>query len=136
MIESYKGRQIDSDTKVFVYRNLHKARWSVKALSGPHKGKVVGHADELTLFAGEMKVSERGRQRVIAEGRKNVHAGVQGFVCEPDFAALEALGIERRKLSYNPYRSGSFIVDGQPATVATGVHFDRDGKAWALGVVN
>ncbi|AJD82499.1 hypothetical protein SHEEN_81 [Mycobacterium phage Sheen] len=133
MIKSYKGRMITHATEVFVYRNLHRDQWSVRAASGPHKGKVVGHADELVLWGTEFKVSEAGRQRVITEQKKNVHAGVQGFVSEAD---PDTLTVERRKLSYNPYRSGTFTVNEVPVRVATGVHFDRDGKAWALGAVN
>ncbi|BBC53795.1 hypothetical protein [Mycobacterium phage PP] len=136
MIASYKGRMITHATEVFVYRNLHRARWSVRAVSGPHKGKVVGHADELVLRVTETKVSEAGRRRALAEGKRNVHAGVQGFVSEDDPGLLETGTTEYRKLSYNPFRSGSFTVNDQPVTVATGVHFDRDGKAWALGAVH
>ena len=64
--------------KVFVYFNLHRKLFSVKALEGPDKGKVIGHTTYLWLKDVTFKVSEAGRQRVLREKRKNVHAGVVG----------------------------------------------------------
>jgi len=64
--------------KVFVYFNLRKRCFSVKALEGMYKGRVIAHRDSLHLQDAEFKVSEKGRQRVIRERRKNVHAGVVG----------------------------------------------------------
>jgi hypothetical protein len=64
--------------RAFVYYNLHKGCWSIKALDGSAKGRVVVHADRVLLRDCEFKVSEAGRQRVIRERKKNVHAGVVG----------------------------------------------------------
>ena len=52
--------------------------WSVKALDGQNKGKVVFHADRVWIQNATPKVSEAGRQRVIREQCKNVHAGIVG----------------------------------------------------------
>lgn len=64
--------------KVFVYWNLHRGLWSVKALEGAQKGRVIARLGHLGLEDCEFKVSEAGRQRVLREGRKNVHAGIVG----------------------------------------------------------
>lgn len=96
--------------KVFVYFNLHKKVWSVKALSGPNKGRVVAHLDRLVLDDCAFKVSEAGRQRVLREKRKNVHAGVVGTLTDDqaDFAGVA--------VTYNPYKYNSFVTrnDEQP----------------------
>lgn len=60
------------------------------------------------------KVSEAGRQRVLREKRKNVHAGVLGTV----------LGIPvlqpADKAFYNPYKYDSFVdVNGQRLSTAS-----------------
>ena len=95
--------------KVFCYFNLHKLCWSVKALEGPHKGLVVAHLNRVNLSDITFKVSEAGRQRVLREKRKNVHAGVVGQwdglynVLSPDWNK-EALGV-----SYNPYKAPTFV---------------------------
>jgi hypothetical protein len=47
--------------KVFVYFNLHRKCWSVKALEGPSKGRVIQHTDDIILSNCTFKVSEAGR---------------------------------------------------------------------------
>jgi len=47
-------------------------------MEGEHKGKVIDHVLGLALKDATFKVSRAGRERVIREQRKNVHAGVQG----------------------------------------------------------
>lgn len=64
--------------KVFVYFNLHRKLWSVKALDGKARGKVIAHCERVIVRGASFKVSEAGRQRVLREGRKNVHAGIVG----------------------------------------------------------
>lgn len=64
--------------RVFIYWNLHRACWSIKALEGADKGHVIAHAKNWCLGGVRFKVSEAGRQRVLREQRKNVHAGVVG----------------------------------------------------------
>lgn len=97
--------------KCFVYFNLHKKCFSVKALQGANKGKVIMHTDAISIAMPEFKVQEAGRQRVLREKRKNVHAGVVGYIKDQDHIALTD-----RKVSYNPYKMGSFYTtdDQQP----------------------
>jgi len=64
--------------KAFVYFNLHRKCWSVRALEGAHKGLIVAYADVAVMDGVEFRVSQKGRDRVIREGRKNVHAGAVG----------------------------------------------------------
>ena len=56
--------------RVFVYYNLHKKLWSVKALEGPQKGRVIRRANHVTLRDAMPKVSQKGRERVLREKRK------------------------------------------------------------------
>ena len=101
--------------KVFVYFNLHKKLFSIKALEGEHKGRVVAHRRALMLYDAVFKVSEAGRQRVIKECRKNVHAGVVGNWIN------ELISVDNRtQVTYNPYKYKTFVtkVDEQPVTTA------------------
>ena len=116
--------------KAFVYWNLHKNVWSVKAMSGEFKGKVVAHSDRVALLNATPKVSQAGRLRVIKEQCKNVHAGIVGEVsslggnfdmkhgldvddikCHYDDSkdAMLSVSLESRQLYYNPYRVGQFV---------------------------
>lgn len=91
--------------KVFVYFNLHRKCLSVKALEGPMKGRVIRHADNIILCNAVFKVSEAGRQRVIREKRKNVHAGVVGY----DEGRIGHRLLWGDPVKYNPYKYSSFV---------------------------
>ena len=94
--------------KVFVYFNLHRKVFSVKALEGSDRGRVIAHAAKLTLRDVTFKVSEAGRQRVLRERRKNVHAGVVGHW---DGALDAAIAAENDiSVTYNPYAYDSFVL--------------------------
>lgn len=89
--------------KVFVYRNLHKNCFSVKALEGPQKGRVIMRVHELCLSSAKFKVSEAGRNRVLKEKQKNVHAGIVGHLCDMNLQLTN-------EVTYNPYKSNTFYL--------------------------
>lgn len=90
--------------RVFVYFNLHKKVWSIKALEGENKGRVIAHRTLVTLENCELKVSQAGRKRVIAERRKNVHAGVVGEWHDAELPIFPG-----RMVTYNPYKYETFV---------------------------
>ncbi len=93
--------------RVYVYYNLHKHKWSIKCLdSGRLYGRVVGHADQLLLKDATFKVSEAGRQRVLKEKRKNVHAGVVGYLQSPPWPSMDT----STPVTYNPYKYETFVL--------------------------
>ncbi len=100
--------------RVFVYYNLHRKLWSVRALEGPRKGLVIHHATSV-LLGGDVrpKVSQKGRERVIRDKRKNVHAGITGHLVwhNGTEGTDEVLfpGPETREVTYNPYKYTSFV---------------------------
>ena len=94
--------------KVFVYFNLHKKLFSVKALEGENKGRVVAHLDAVVVRNATLKVSESGRQRVLREKRKNVHAGVQGD-WQGEYILAKHMARTETPLTYNPYKYSTFV---------------------------
>lgn len=94
--------------KVFVYFNLHKKLFSVKALEGPDKGRVVAHVDGAVVYNATLKVSEAGRQRVLREKKKNVHAGVQGEWMG-EYILAKHIARTATPLTYNPYKYSTFV---------------------------
>lgn len=105
--------------RVFVYYNLHRNCLSLRALQGPYRGRVLAHASAVDLRSVQFKVSEAGRQRVLREKAKNVHAGLVGeltaaTVLETRLPGLETLpsacahksGI---RVTYDPYKYASFV---------------------------
>jgi hypothetical protein len=92
--------------RVYVYFNLHKKLWSVRALDGAQRGRVIAHAHDLRLADCSFRVSEAGRQRVIRERCKNVHAGVVGTLLE---ASLPQGTMCEQRITYDPYRFATFV---------------------------
>lgn len=97
--------------RVFVYFNLHRKCFSIKALEGANKGRVVAHRNEVVLDNVTFKVSEAGRQRVLKEQRKNVHAGVVGNWDERSYdrVTVDHLVVLGSAITYNPYKYDSFV---------------------------
>lgn len=129
-ITPFEGRDPYSAATVFVYRNLHRNEWSIRACDGPHKGQIVGHAAHLVLDFARWRVNELGRQRVIRDNAKNVHAGVFGTLA--DIEPTESVVWER--VSYNPYSDKHFHLSDLPDSVVDSTRwamFDIAGKAWA-----
>lgn len=130
--------------KVFVYKNLHRNCWSIKALDGEHRGKVVAYSNFAHVSQPQFKVSESGRERVLREQQKNVHAGVVGElggvsddvkwrynVSLPEVTTLAATQHDwiynilvkvdgSEAVTYNPYKYRTFVrqSDERPVTAA------------------
>ena len=102
--------------RVAVYYNLEKKTYSIMDHSGERKGLVIGYGDDILLSSVEFKVSEKGRQRVIREKKKNVHAYVIGRFEDPNFAFWIGRLKSIKEAQYNPYRDRTFVTvhDSQP----------------------
>jgi hypothetical protein len=108
--------------RVFVYYNLHKHVWSVKALEGDDKGRVIAHRTDVVLLNAKPRVSEAGRQRVIREKRKNVHAGLVG-----DWTDQKIVQFEGDAITYNPYKYRGFVCkDDESAYKGSAMALMRD----------
>jgi len=101
--------------RVDVYFNLHRRLFSVRALEGENKGRVIDHVAKCAIRDARFVVSEAGRQRVIHEGVKNVHAYIRGERIEDagefikTVVPLSGDGGALRKVSYDPHLDRTFI---------------------------
>jgi hypothetical protein len=95
--------------RVECYFNLHKRTFSVRALEGANKGRVIHHSDHVRLDDPKFVVQEGGRQRVIREKRKNVHAFVRGELKGLDAGPFGTYGNDMVQVTYNPYKYDSFV---------------------------
>lgn len=115
--------------KVFIYRNLNRVGvlFSIKSLEGISKGKVIGYAPRIVVDNAQLVVSQAGRNRVLREKRKNVHAAVVGdlvmvsgwitrmhnskadfkYCNEETFVKDFPVGMP---IQYNPYKYNSFVT--------------------------
>lgn len=102
-IQPFKGRTLDKSKKVAVYRNLHNNKFSIM-----QNGLVVAHTNKLALQGVTFHVSEKGRERVLHERKKNVHAYVKGYIYP-----IKPLPVERKEVYYNPYKVSSFMLENK-----------------------
>ena len=96
---------IDIHKPVEVYRNLHKKCWSVR-----QGGKVKVHTSYICLQAAEFVVQPAGREKVLREKKKNVHAFVRGYlISAKTMNRLECTyGWTHDAVTYNPYKHPYF----------------------------
>lgn len=110
------------DNQVQVYKNLHKNRWSVR-----QHGRVIAHCHEVVLAGVKFHVSQKGRNRVVANQCREVHAWATGYLTTLD--RITGVGTE---LCYDPYRAATFTTrEGKPVTEASFVHFTAQNQAFA-----
>jgi hypothetical protein len=107
-MDSIPRANVSPGDRVKVYRNLNSGNWSVlKYQKGRGWIKAAG-LNDILLQDVEFKVSEKGRQRAIRDGKRNVHAFAIGTVHR--FGELrKATIIGASKISYNPFKAPTFV---------------------------
>lgn len=96
--------KLNLNKPVFVYKNLHRDCWSVK-----QDGLVKTHAQNITMHSCTFKVNQNGREKVLTEKRKNVHAGVLGYIEKWIDLDWEKNHSTARPVTYNPYKYKNFV---------------------------
>jgi hypothetical protein len=116
--------------RVQVYYNLHK-----KCLSVRHKGKVIEHAQEVTLTDARFHVQQAGRERVLKQKRKNVHAYVSGELKETFWftQAPKYIWTAKQRVTYNPYKYKNFVDKETLKPVASAEVVHISGKRITAG---
>jgi len=107
--------------KVKIYRNLHRDAFSVVDKA---TGKVAFYAETFGLADAVFRVQKGGRQTVLRENRKNVHAYVQGTL-------LWFCGADREGwvigLTYHPkWLPLTALKDAHPGSDSFGAIVRRD----------
>lgn len=124
--------------EVQVYRNLHRTEedgthvYSVKN----DKNHVEDHVTEIALINPKFRIQKAGQKKVRREGKKNVHAYIQGKRMS-GFGEILPHTSGWRQVTYNPYRDDYFVLASDHETEvvnAVMVHIE-DGSVWALNPV-
>jgi len=117
--------------KVEVYKNLHKDTWSIRDRS---TGLVVEHSNHVLIKDAKFVVQKRGRNRVLKEKRKNVHAFVRGVIEDlPRITTFETPC--NVQVKYDPYKADHFyrIDTGEAVKESDIVVMDSEG-VWIAGI--
>ena len=113
---------------VDVYKNLHKDTWSIRNRA---TGLVVSHSDHVWVEEARFVVQKGGRDRVLREQRKNVHAFVRGVLVEEFPTVTQFDSPCDIQVKYNPYKADHFyeVETGKEVIEAPIVSLDDRG-AW------
>ena len=113
--------------KVEVYRNLHKNCWSIR---DNKTGRVIDHVDSIHIKDANLVVRKAGREKVLREKRKNVHAFVKGTIENCSSWHNEEYG--GKLIAYNPYKYDSFVLveSAEPIFNAEHVYLNENGEVW------
>ena len=119
---------------VWVYRNLRHGRKSRPLYSIMQNGRVLSRRHRLLLANVRFVVREAGRQRVLQENRKNVHAFAVGTLV----GKRGCMGIDHSgpnlpaPIMYNPRNDGFFFTwMGKRVDGARAVLFNESGMTGA-----
>jgi hypothetical protein len=103
--------------KVEVYFNLHKKLFSVRDCK---TGRVVDRVCNIWIENPEFVVRKAGREKVLREKKKNVHAFVRGKWIQNLLVEDASKILDHREhsqeVTYNPYKYDSFVTkhDAKP----------------------
>jgi len=97
--------------RVEVYFNLHRKLFSVRDCK---TGRVVHHTQQIWVEDPVFVVRKAGRERVLREKKKNVHAFVRGtwmqdLLIEDAQKIYDHIGVSQ-EVTYNPYKYDSFVT--------------------------
>lgn len=111
--------------KYYTYRNLNKGGFSVK-----HRGLVVNRNDSMIIDNGEFRVSLPGRNRVLKDKKRNVHA----YIVSDNFESRDfKLTKDCLEVTYNPYKAEFFYIktSGKRIDKADKILL-KDGRAYII----
>ena len=97
--------------RVRIYRNLNKGGLSVQTKQGK-SWKVTDYVLHVVLTNCIFKVREGGRQKVLKDKQKNVHAYVEGDLLSTEEKTF--LNTMAPEPYYNPYKQNCFTINGKP----------------------
>ena len=115
--------------RVRVYYNLHKKCFSIQDYK---TGLVTKHTNQLNLSNAMFVVRKSGNERVRSEGKKNVHAFVNGIVSDKSSGHLVISNSFHNsyRVRYNPYEMDYFhyerIVNNKPKWIPVDNHWIGD----------
>lgn len=117
---------------VDTYCDLHRHCTSLRAITGPDTGRVVGKADAVVMTDVTFRVQPGGLRRARESGVRNVHAYARGQVAGDDIAWVRDHPRAIR-VRYNPHRWESFVRADTEEAVWSAAALAIDGKtAYAI----
>jgi len=88
------------------------------------------HITDLCMYDCSFRVNQKGREKVLKEKRKNVHAGIVGYIDDHwDIHPMGTLKSRKPKTKlamYDPYKYTTFVRvdDGEPVFWSSAVRME------------
>lgn len=101
--------------RVCVFRNP-----SHRCLSVLHNGRIIAHVQDIALQDIEFRVRPAGRQRMLLQGIKTIHAYAVGTVVAPRRDRFPLTDSER--LTYDPRLHRSYVLVGTEQPIHRAKH--------------
>ncbi|WP_353645702.1 hypothetical protein [Mesorhizobium sp. WSM2239] len=120
-----------------VYWNTHKRCFSIRptkpseleGFKSSPKGRVFYNTGPFLLLDPVFRVNERGRQWVLRNKKKTVHATIRGL---PRVPGVFTIPPGARLVKYNPYQNEQFVLlDGTPIFKARTAYL-KDKEVWII----
>lgn len=126
-IRPFKNRALPQQGAVVeVYYDLHRKCYSIRDVKS---NLVVAKADYVNLHLAMFNVREAGRQRVLREKVKNVHATIVGLYVDAQATDTSAM----HPAYYNPYKVATFVdADTQRPLYGTEHVHCANKQAWYI----
>lgn len=115
--QSFRGRPAPlASSPVRIYRNLNRpSLFSIVALSGSNKGRVLGYAPVVGLSNVVLKVSEKQRNGVLEKQVRTVHAFAEGNLVGIASELPEGCRTDPAEvITYQPFKAGHFFARTAP----------------------
>ncbi len=108
--------------RYYIYRNLRTKGFSIR-----YRGIVVDRLFTFSAEGVEFKVNELGRERVLKERQKNVHAFVVADKYKAEkYPILKGNLLDNKsRVTYNPYTAAHFVCDGKRINRAKALAFQN-----------
>lgn len=118
--------------EVRTYCDLHRRCSSVKALTGPEKGRVVAKPHEILMRDVRFEISAAGQRRARADGVRNVHAYARGYCVGEDVSGV-CDNPNAIRVRYNPHLFDTFVrSDDLTPVYGAALLAIRGKECWAL----
>lgn len=103
-ITPFKNRDLDISKKVYIYRNLHNKKFSIK-----QNNKVIGYSEIILLKDVNFIIQKYGKRKAIENKTRNVHAYVSGFIYDIENELEISFNEYNKKIRYNPFIDSGFM---------------------------
>ena len=105
VVVPYKGRTIDTEKPIELYRNLNKKGRCFSIRQGNF---VVAHTTAICIREPEFIIEKAGKAQVLKTGKRNVHAYIRGMYTTSGMGTSASRNDLPVQVTYDPFKDKGF----------------------------